>query len=99
MDGFIRPLSWRERGHVPWFAVTERGPGNVMHIHAVLAAKVVSIEDVRACWKLGISSRVGAENCVIAWDMMDTLSQNVPAGTCFQLLSIAKVRRPLACPR
>ena len=55
VEGFVRRLSWREGAAVPWFAVTERGAGNVMHIHAMLAAKAVSIEDVRACWNVGIS--------------------------------------------
>lgn len=55
VQGFIRRLSWRARDSVPWFAVTERGAGGVMHIHALLAAKHVSIEGIRACWKVGIS--------------------------------------------
>jgi hypothetical protein len=55
VQGFIRRLSWRARGSVPWFAATERGAGGVMHIHALLAAKHVSIEGVGACWKAGIS--------------------------------------------
>lgn len=62
INGFIRRLSWRAGASVPWFAATEVGAGNVVHIHALLAAKAGRIDDVRACWKLGISDVTGYDN-------------------------------------